>query len=336
MKKVNILIPTAGNRVQIIKNFRSLESVNKVVTADIDELAPAMYFADKCYLVARTASDEYPGQIKRICMKEKIDWIFPLSDLDILFFDSKRDYFRDTAGIFIAPGKTIEVCADKYATWKLLGGQGLSVPRTVLLSGFHRDEWKYPVFLKSRHIGDKNSGKYILSKIKSDRELEYMLGMIEDRDRYLIQEYLAGQEVNVDFFVNGSGKLVDYTPLKRLQAGLGGGITRGETIEFGELEKTIEALMGLMDFYGPSNFQIYMDRDRTYKITEINPRFSNSSILVREAGVDYYDMSVRLIKGETLNKAAGKCAKLYMTSAYIPVFLSEKDISGRVRSPDGE
>ena len=51
---MNILFCSAGRRVELLKDFRkSMDDGDRIVAADLSELAPALYVADAHYLVPR-------------------------------------------------------------------------------------------------------------------------------------------------------------------------------------------------------------------------------------------------------------------------------------------
>lgn len=60
-----------------------------------------------------------------------------------------------------------------------------------------------------------------------------------------------------------------------------------------------------MKLWGADNAQAYVDRKGEVWFTEINGRFSGSSVLVREAGVDYFRYFVRLLRGEPVESGSG-------------------------------
>ena len=65
---MNILFCSAGRRVELLKDFRkSLNADDRIVAADLSNIAPALYVADAHYLVPRIDSPDY---IEKIVDKE--------------------------------------------------------------------------------------------------------------------------------------------------------------------------------------------------------------------------------------------------------------------------
>ena len=68
---MNILILSAGTRNKIVEYFvKTLAGNGKVVATDMSKLAPAIYEADKYYIVPKMTDPEYMDIIFDICKKE--------------------------------------------------------------------------------------------------------------------------------------------------------------------------------------------------------------------------------------------------------------------------
>ena len=70
---MNILILSAGTRNKIVQYFKKeLDGKGNVIATDMSDLAPAIYEADKYYIVPSMNAPEYLDVILTICKKEKI------------------------------------------------------------------------------------------------------------------------------------------------------------------------------------------------------------------------------------------------------------------------
>ena len=88
---MNFLILAAGTRNKVVQYFRkAFKNEGNVIAADASKLAPAIYDADKYYIVPPITADGYIDTILEICKKEKIDGVLSLIDpeLSLLFFFS--------------------------------------------------------------------------------------------------------------------------------------------------------------------------------------------------------------------------------------------------------
>ena len=75
---INILILSVGTRNKVVEYFKNTltiengERIGHVIATDMSNLAPAIYEADKFYLVPKMTERGYIEVIFDICRKEKI------------------------------------------------------------------------------------------------------------------------------------------------------------------------------------------------------------------------------------------------------------------------
>ena len=68
MKNTNILILAAGTRNKVIQYFKkTLDGLGTVIATDANELGPAIYDADKYYIVPLITEPGYIDIILHIC-----------------------------------------------------------------------------------------------------------------------------------------------------------------------------------------------------------------------------------------------------------------------------
>lgn len=80
---MNILILSAGTRNKLVQYFRrELQGKGLVIATDCSDLAPAIYDADKYYIVSRITAPGYLDEILEICKKEQISGVLSLIDPD--------------------------------------------------------------------------------------------------------------------------------------------------------------------------------------------------------------------------------------------------------------
>ena len=80
----NILILSAGTRNKVVQAFKKeLEGKGKVIATDCSNIGPAIYDADKCYIVPRIDAPDYIDCILDICKKEEISGVLSLIDPEV-------------------------------------------------------------------------------------------------------------------------------------------------------------------------------------------------------------------------------------------------------------
>lgn len=92
---MNILILAVGTRNKIIQYFRkTFDGIGTVVAADASTLAPAIYDADKYYIVPPISADGYIEKILDICDKEQINGVLSLIDPELSLLAAIRRSLR--------------------------------------------------------------------------------------------------------------------------------------------------------------------------------------------------------------------------------------------------
>ena len=81
---MNILVLSSGTRNKIVEYFtKTLHKKGKVIATDMSELAPAIYEADKFYIVPKMTDPQYLEVVFDICKKEEIDGVLSLIDPEL-------------------------------------------------------------------------------------------------------------------------------------------------------------------------------------------------------------------------------------------------------------
>ena len=66
---MNILILSCGTRNKLVEFFKESSEFDNVIVTDCSQQAPALYVADKYYIVPRMTEDDYFSTILDICVK---------------------------------------------------------------------------------------------------------------------------------------------------------------------------------------------------------------------------------------------------------------------------
>ena len=296
-RKINTLILSAGRRVELTKLFKkALEKLNldgNIITADINNTAPALQFSDKYYLISRIDSENYIDDIINICLKEDINLIIPTIDTELLKLAENKEKIETLtkAKINISSLGVIKICRDKLKTQEFFQKNGFGVPKLISEKDILENNLKFPLFIKPFN----GSSSINTFKIKNKEELMFFKNYISQP---VIQEFIEGEEYTVDVFLDFESNPITIVPRQRL-ATRSGEISKGLIIKNRKIIKDIKRLIKVLKPVGHITVQC-MDTKNGIKYIEINPRFGGGAPMSISAGADSCVNLYKLILGEKL------------------------------------
>lgn len=294
---MNILILSAGTRNKIVQYFvRTLNGTGKVIATDMSNLAPAIYEADKYYIVPRMTAPEYLDVVLDICMKEEITGVLSLIDPELSLLAENREKFEAVGTTVI--GSSYELCEmslDKFQMYNWLETHGYKCAKSYIDKGAFFSDIEaglitYPVFVKPA----RGSASISISKVY-DRETVELL--FDHEEGLMIQEFLDGQEIGADVYIDMvSHEVVSIFTKKKLK------MRAGETdkaVSFKD-EKLFDLIEGFVKdagYNGQIDIDIF-DVNGEYYISEVNPRFGGGYPHAFESGADHMKLIVNNLEGK--------------------------------------
>jgi carbamoyl-phosphate synthase large subunit len=328
MYELNILITAASRRVPLIQSFaralKKLEIPGCVITTDMNNLSPGLYFSDKHYLVPLTNDPEYIPILESIAAAERIGLIVPTIDDELPVFGACSDSFRHK-GIRVAVSgeRTGLVCNDKRLTSEFFRSKGIPFAETWLPSELDFAGLSYPLFLKPR-TGRGSVGAYA---IRNERELRFFLDYVPDS---VVQEYLPGREFTIDVLADFSGRIVSVVPRERLL--IRSGVSdRGRTWKDPGLMELGARVAEMLEIRGPANIQVKW-QDGNATLFEVNPRFSGGIPLTIAAGADFPALLIEMCLGREIRPQLGMFTdgltmSCYEAAIFLPGPVSDEEQS---------
>lgn len=290
--KYNILCCNVGRRGRLMIDFRkSLNGIGTVVGTDNWSVAPALFLADKQYVVPKITAPNYIEEVLKICEKEDIKAISTFIDPEIEVLSQNRELFLEKGILPLCPSShTAHLCFDKYEMFKYMKEQGV---RTVLTynsldsfkDGLSKKEIAFPVFIKPI----SGSGSVGAQRVNTMEELEVLFS--ENKFTYIIQELMTGGDCDADVYVDCiSHKAVSAFLKRKIETRIGGA---SKTVSFKDqkLFDFIELVCSKLELNGACDMDFFY-KDGEYYLSEINPRFGGAYLHAYGAGVDF----VKLIK----------------------------------------
>ena len=294
---MNILILAAGTRNKVVQAFREAFRGNgTVVAADASPLGPAIYDADKYYIVPPITAPGYIDRILEICRAEQISGVLSLIDPELSLLAANEDRFREVGVTVI--GSSYELCErslDKYQMYLWLKEHGYACARSWMdREAFYRaadaGEIAYPVFVKPA----KGSASISISKA-FDRETVELLFTHEDG--LMVQEFLDSQEIGADVYIDLiSGEVVSIFTKKKIKM-RAGETDKAVSFKDEKLFALIERFVRESGFRGQIDIDIF-DVGGEYYISEVNPRFGGGYPHAYACGCDHMTLILNNLRGE--------------------------------------
>lgn len=297
MKNINVLILSAGRRVELVKAFKQArEELNiggKVIACDLSDTAPAIYHADGYYLVPRILDDNYIPSIMDICKKENIDLIIPTIDTELLKLAEEKEKIESetNAKVHVSDLNVVKICRDKYNTQAFFEEHGFKVPKLITQKEIENKEYEFPMFIKPLN----GSSSINTFKINNERELEFFLEYVPQP---MVQEFIEGDEYTIDAFVDFNHNPITIVPRQRL-ATRGGEVLKGVVKKDREIIEEVKKVIEILKPIGHITLQC-MKTKRGIEFIEINPRFGGGAPISIKAGANSPKNLYRLLMGETL------------------------------------
>lgn len=301
---MNLLILSAGTRNKIIQYFKKeVGSSGRVIATDMSRLAPAVYEADKFYQVPRMTDIGYIDVIIDICKKEKIDGILTLIDPELSLLAQHKNRFSEL-GIKVI-GSSYELCEralDKMKMFNWLTSHGYKCAKSYTDKEKFYDDVKdglitYPVFVKPV----RGSASIAISKV-FDRETVELL--FAHNDNLMIQEFLNGQEIGADVYIDMvSNEVVSIFTKKKLLM-RAGETDKSVSFKDPKLFEFIEKFVNESGWSGQIDIDIF-DINGEYYISEVNPRFGGGYPHAYEAGCNHMSLILNNLNNKNNKKNIG-------------------------------
>lgn len=293
----NILILSAGTRNKVVQYFKkALSGKGLVIATDCSNLAPAIYDADKYYIVPRMTDDGYLDVILDICKNEKITGILSLIDPELSLLSENVEKFESVGTRVI--GSSYELCErslDKYEMYKWLVENGYKcaksyVDKAEFFADLDNETAKFPVFVKPA----RGSASISISKV-TDRETVDLLFAHEDG--LMIQEFLDGQEIGADVYIDMiTGEVVSIFTKKKIKM-RAGETDKAVSFKDEKLFELIKEFVIRAGYRGQIDIDIF-DINGEYYISEVNPRFGGGYPHAYESGSDHMSLIVNNLEGK--------------------------------------
>ena len=296
MNEMNFLILAAGTRNKIVQYFKkTFDGIGIVVATDASELGPAIYDADKYYIVPPITEPNYIELILEICKSEKIDGVLSLIDPELSLLAKNADRFKAIETKVV--GSSYDLCEmslDKMQMYEWLKRHNYNcaqswMDKEAFFEAIENGYVSFPVFVKPY----RGSASVSISKADDKNTVDFLFS---HKRNLMIQEYLKGQEIGADVYIDMiSGEVVSIFTKKKIKM-RAGETDKAVSFKDPELFKLIEKFVLEAGYRGQIDIDIF-DVDGKYYISEVNPRFGGGYPHAYECGCDHMKLILENLKG---------------------------------------
>lgn len=302
---MNILILSSGTRNKVVQYFKAaLKDKGRVICTDMSNLAPSIYESDQFYTVPRMTAPGYIDVILDICKKEKIDGVLSLIDPELSLLAENKERFAAVGTTVI--GSTYELCEmslDKFQMFRWLTEHGYRCAKSYIdKEAFFADvaagNAKYPVFVKPA----RGSASIAISKVYDQETIELLFA---HSDGLMIQEFLDGQEIGADVYIDmNSHRVVSIFTKKKILM-RAGETDKAVSFQDEKLFALIKQFAEEAGYTGQIDIDLFQV-DGEYFISEVNPRFGGGYPHAYECGCNHMELIVNNLEGKTNDGRIGQ------------------------------
>lgn len=317
---MNILILSAGTRNKVVRYFKkTLAGQGKVIATDCQNIAPAIYDADKCYIVPRITAPDYIDAILEICRKEQIDGVLSLIDPELELLATNKDKFeRIGVTCIVSPLGAVQMAFDKMKMFRFCEKNGIDSVKSYddiakFKADLARGEIAFPVFVKPI------CGSCSIN-IQKAENAEILEELWRRYDNLMIQEYMSGQEIGADVYIDPiSGEVVRIFTKKKLLM-RAGETDKSVSFKDGKLFAFIENFVKKAGYKWNIDIDIF-EKDGEYYISEVNPRFGGGYPHAYECGCDFMTLIKNNLEGGVNKPNVGNYKENVYMMKYLDVMI---------------
>lgn len=298
MKTTLITAVGSASAATVLESLRALG--HRVIGCDIYPQAWNVVSTEvDAFFQAVLATDEeaYVNQLMDAVEREKVDFLIPLTDLEVDVLCRCKANFASLGCTVCTPDEpAAQLCRDKQRMAEQLAKS--AVCRTIPTRspyGWEPQASDFPMMLKPRS-GRSSQGQAVV------KTREAFDSALKSRSDYIAQPFIEGSVFTVDVArdLYGSTQCLVRQELLRTVNGLG---TTVRILPGHPLEAICAAIAAQAGIIGVVNME-FIGHGDDYYFLEVNPRFSGGLGFSMAAGVDFSKLEILCHEGELIGRRA--------------------------------
>ena len=315
---MKILITSVGRRSYLVKYFKkAIGDDGEIHVSNSTSLSPAFKEADKAVVTPLIYDDSYISFLIKYCKDNQIDAIISLFDVDLPILSKNKKLFNDNGiKVVVSDIGVIDICNDKYKTFKFLLSNGFYTPKTYLnvdevIEEINRSRLNYPLIIKPRwgmgSIGiytaeNEDELRVLYNKTINTIKKTYLKyeSSIDIDKSVIIQEKIEGQEYGLDVIndLNGNYQNTIVKLKYRMRAGE---TDCAITLNDNKLKTLGKCISGSLKHIANLDVDVIMAGENPY-VLEMNARFGGGYPFSHASGVNLPEAIVKWLQGQKVEK----------------------------------
>jgi carbamoyl-phosphate synthase large subunit len=281
---------------------------------------------------------EYINFLLKFCNEKSVNVIISLFDIDLPILSRNIKRFENIGvRLIISNEKAIEICNDKWKTYRFLSSIGLKQPKTYIsINACNEDldkgKIKFPLILKPRW----GTGSIGIFEIDTKEEIDILYKKLhriifnsylrfesnQDIDSCIvIQEKLIGKEFGLDILNDLNGVYV-ITVAKQKLAMRSGETDIAQIIDSSLFVPVSKIIAESLNHIGNLDVDCFITENKEIYVLEINCRFGGQYPFSHLSGVDFPAQIIRWCNNEETDEKLLQFQEgLLLTKDLIPVVM---------------
>ena len=292
MRKIyNILVFPGGTEVGM-EIYRSLVNCKEVKLSSVASkvVNHSDYIYKNHFTIKDINTSGWLEELNKIIINEKIDFIYPAHAFVIDALSKNRSVIK--AEILLNEDSVLDITRSKRKTYNLFKD---AIPVPVEYRDISEVN-ELPVFAKPDNCYGSQGA------IKIDNK-ELLKNVFDNKNGFIVNEYLDGEEYTIDCFSNSNHELVFCEGRTRQRIRMGTSMHSEHVAK--ELDKYFldiaNTIMSRLKIIGPWFFQMKADKNGKMKLLEIEARIAGTMAFHRVKGFNFPLLHLYTFLGYDIN-----------------------------------
>lgn len=242
---------------------------------------------------------EYLAAMKEICKKENVDYILPMIDDEVHFYNENREWFDENQiTLCISPKEALDIVRNKKVLADFISEKCpeiASIP-TLYVRDVKQLPWEFPVVCKPYNGRSSQGRVYIYNQAEWESYLETF-----DHEYSIVEPFINGCVVLVELVRSEQfDKCVAITRRELIRTPHGCA-TSVKMFQDKSLEERSCKLARELNINGCVNFEYILDDNGEYHFIECNPRFSAGAEFSYLSGYELVENHMRCFEGKNID-----------------------------------